>query len=62
MQPKAAESCRAQLSAASGGFVQLCAPFGALSRWLRAPQGAHSCTKKERLKLQTAAFCSFARL
>eukprot|EP00969_Alexandrium_andersonii_P114457 5059397-Alexandrium_andersonii.AAC.1 len=31
-----------QRSAALSGFVQLCAPLGALSRWLRAPRGAQS--------------------
>eukprot|EP00969_Alexandrium_andersonii_P269512 11912191-Alexandrium_andersonii.AAC.1 len=45
MQPKVAESCRMQLSATLGGFVQLCAPVGALSRRLSAPRGAESCTK-----------------
>eukprot|EP00969_Alexandrium_andersonii_P216038 9543000-Alexandrium_andersonii.AAC.1 len=40
MQPKAAGSCSMQLSAAFGRFVQLCAPLGALSRWLRAPKDA----------------------
>eukprot|EP00969_Alexandrium_andersonii_P357052 15447915-Alexandrium_andersonii.AAC.1 len=34
-----------QLPAAPGGFVQLRAPLGALSRWPRAPEGAQSHTK-----------------
>eukprot|EP00969_Alexandrium_andersonii_P174821 7730803-Alexandrium_andersonii.AAC.1 len=45
MQPKVAEICRMQLSATLGDFVQLCAPFGVLSRRLRAPKSAQSCRK-----------------
>eukprot|EP00969_Alexandrium_andersonii_P359274 15452815-Alexandrium_andersonii.AAC.1 len=57
MQPKAAESCRTQLSAAFGGFVQLRAPVRALSQRLRAPEGAQSCTTPPK-----AVFCGFLQL
>eukprot|EP00969_Alexandrium_andersonii_P336267 14863748-Alexandrium_andersonii.AAC.1 len=62
MQPKVAEGCRLQLSAALGGLVQPCAPLGIPSQRLRAPKGSHSCTTPPHSCGKLRSVCSSLQL